>query len=89
MSTPARAPISKVERIIAFMALGIAVIAFVALIVVVGAPLAGVPGDAMTTPLWQTLFLVAYFGLPIAFVLMLTLVIIRIVSNRRHRTDDR
>lgn len=68
------------------MALGIAVLAFLTLIVVLGAPVVGVAGESMTTPLWQTLFTVAYFGFPLAFLLMLTLIIIRIVSNRRARS---
>lgn len=83
--TTERAPISAAERILAFMALGIAVVALVCLIVVIGAPVVGVDPGSMTTAGWQLLFLIAYFGFPVAFVLMLSLFVIRIVSNRRRR----
>lgn len=83
MSTPSQAPVSRAERVVAFMAVGIAIVAFVCLLTVLSAPLFGVPGESMTAPGWQFAFLVAYFGFPLAFVLIIALIITRVVQNRR------
>ncbi|GGA62739.1 hypothetical protein GCM10011490_11490 [Pseudoclavibacter endophyticus] len=88
MGTEEQAPVSNVERIVAFMAIGIGVVAFLCLIAVLMAPLLGVPAASLTAPGWQVAFLVAYFGLPLAVLLLIGLVIARIVQNRRHRARD-
>lgn len=85
MSNTARTPISNVERIVAFVAIGLAIVAFCCLVAVLAAPALGVAAGALTSSGWQTVFLVAYFGFPVAFVLMLGLIIARIVQNRRAR----
>lgn len=76
---------SRVERILALLAIGIAVIAVACLVAVLVAPLVGVPGSAMVAPGWQVAFLVAYWGLPIAVLLLIGLVISRLAQNRRRR----
>ena len=83
MATSNSAPVSRAERLLAFMAIGIAFVSFVGLIVVLAAPLVGVDPESMTAPGWQTVFMVAYFGLPTAFLLMMTLLVVRFVANRR------
>lgn len=86
MSNKSQAAVSRVERIVAFVAIGIGVVAFLCLLAVLIAPLAGVPGDSMVAPGWQVAFLVAYFGFPIAVALMLALIVTRLIQNRRHRS---
>ncbi|WP_424463082.1 hypothetical protein [Pseudoclavibacter helvolus] len=84
MTSSNGAPIAKGERILAFMALGIAAISFIALLVLLATPLLGIEVDA-TNPIWPTLLFVTYLGFPVAFLLILSLIIWRIVANRRSR----
>lgn len=88
MNNTDKAPVSGFERTIAFMAIGIAIVAFICLLVVLTAPLLGVPGESMVAPGWQITFLVAYFGFPVAFLLMIALIITRLVQNRRSRSHE-
>jgi TRAP-type C4-dicarboxylate transport system permease small subunit len=77
-------PPSRVQRSLTFMiaaVIGLSVLAFVALLI----------GMATQTldydnQLWQVVFFVPYFGLPIGFVLIFVLLII---SIRRRRQDAR
>ena len=85
MNSPQQAAISQFERIVSFVAVGLAIIAFVALMAVLSAPLFGVAPEAMAEPGWQATFLTAYLGFPLAFVLMISLILTRIVQNRRAR----
>ncbi|MGO2112114.1 MAG: hypothetical protein ACTH31_10925 [Pseudoclavibacter sp.] len=87
MSNSDQAPVSRVERTVAFMAIGIGIVAFLCLMAVLIAPLVGMSAEAMTSPLWQLVFMVAYFGLPLAILIMIGLVIARWVQNRRHRAQ--
>lgn len=83
-TTPSTRP-SRVERTIAAVAIGVAIIAFGCLMAVLLAPALGVPGSSMVAPGWQATFLIAYWGLPLAFLLLIGLVIARLAQNRRRR----
>lgn len=85
MNSPQQAPVSRGERVVAFLAIGLAIVAFIALMAVLSAPLFGVAAEAMAEPVWQATFFVAYFGFPLAFVLIIGLILARILQNRRAR----
>lgn len=82
MENAANAPVSRVERLLAVAAAGIAALSFLALMTVLAAPLFGVSGESWTHPGWQALVLVSYFGFPLAFCLVVAVIGIRIASNR-------
>lgn len=77
------APVSRGERILAFMAVGIAIVSFACLMAVLVAPLTGASPESMTAPIWSVLLAVAYIGFPLALLLMIALLVWRLVINRR------
>ena len=72
------APVSRGERILAFMAVGIAIVSFACLMAVLVAPLTGASPES-----WSVLLAVAYIGFPLALLLMIALLVWRLVINRR------
>ncbi|MDJ1372050.1 hypothetical protein C7K25_11835 [Gulosibacter molinativorax] len=71
------------ERILAYLTVGIAAISFVALFTVLLAPLFGVDFATSTSWVWPACVLIAYWGFPVAFVLLVIFVIWRVIANRR------
>ncbi|HET8896704.1 MAG: hypothetical protein M3Y46_12790 [Actinomycetota bacterium] len=80
MPENAPVPLNRIERVLAAMIL--AIIA-VSLLAIISTMLAAGAGTEMSGGIWPALMLVGYIGLPIAFVLIVTFLI---VSARRRRT---
>jgi hypothetical protein len=73
-------PLNRIERVLAAMILAIIAISLLA---IVATMLAAGGGAQMSGGIWPSLMLIGYIGLPIAFLLILTFLI---VSVRRRRT---
>lgn len=82
--TPPGAPgISRLERILAIMIVAIVVLALVCFVAVIVATSAGVGADdGFSHGIWPAVFFVPYLGLPLAFVL----VVVVLVSNGMRRS---
>ncbi|SJM71728.1 hypothetical protein [Gulosibacter sp. 10] len=72
-----------VERILAYLATGIAILAFIGLLTVLLAPLFGVDYATSHLWVWNASMFVAYWGFPVALILVVALLLIRVISNRR------
>lgn len=73
---------SRVERLLTSIALVIAVISLVAFVTVMIAEYSGL-AVTWSSPFWLTTFFFAYYGLPIALVFVIGLIIWRVFSNKR------
>lgn len=71
------------DRAVATAALIIAVLALAAFAAVIIATFAGLPGAAWSEPMWVTITTVAYWGLPLALLLLIILVVGRVVRRQR------
>lgn len=80
MPENAPVPLNRIERVLAAMILAIIAISLLA---IVATMLAAGSGAQMSGGIWPSLMLIGYIGLPIAFLLILTFLI---VSVRRRRT---
>lgn len=81
-NTPS-APVSRAERVLAAIAAIVASLGFLALMIVLAAPLFGVTGDSWTQQPWPALVLLAYFGLPAGFCFVVAVIIVRAIASRR------
>ncbi|RRJ87476.1 hypothetical protein EG850_04020 [Gulosibacter macacae] len=79
----ADAPTSRLERILAISSVVIAVLALVSLIVLLLVPAFGFEFGNPPAWYWDALLAVAYYGFPVAFILVVTLIVMRMVANRR------
>lgn len=77
-NSPADPPVRRIDRILAFMALGIAVISVLCLFAIIIATGAGL---RPATGVWPIVAVVPMVGLPIAFLLILALLITSIVRR--------
>ncbi len=80
MPENAPVPLNRIERVLAAMILAIIAISLAA---IVATMLGAGAGLDMSGGIWPSLMLVGYIGLPIAFLLIVTFLI---VSARRRRT---
>ena len=74
---------SLVERTLAITAVTLAAVAFVCLVVVFAAPMLGVEFGTPPAWYWDVLLAVGYYGIPIAFALVVVVIILRTIANRR------
>ncbi len=74
---------SLVERTLAITAVTLAAVAFVCLVVVFAAPMFGVEFGTPPAWYWDVLLAVGYYGIPIAFALVVLVIILRTIANRR------
>ncbi|CAG7844057.1 hypothetical protein USB125703_00278 [Pseudoclavibacter triregionum] len=72
---------SKLDRWLAGVALVSAILALAAFAAVIIATFSGVTGEAWSSPIWVAVFTVAYWGLPLALVAIIALVIRRAVAR--------
>ncbi|TCO37002.1 hypothetical protein EV639_10586 [Rathayibacter tanaceti] len=77
------AGIGRAERTLAYMFIAIIIMTVLAFLAILVAPALGV--RAYTGPLWQFVFAVPLVGLPIAFVMMIAMLI---VGVRRRRAQS-
>ncbi len=87
MSTPAPPGTTRLERILAFMLVGISVVSVVCLLVVLIATWAGATDFGGTV--WPVVAMTPYFGLPLAFLLLLTLLVLATVRRARSAAPAR
>lgn len=80
MPENAPVPLNRIERVLAAMILAIIAISLLAIITTM---LAAGAGTRMSGGVWPSLMLIGYLGLPIAFLLIVTFLV---VSVRRRRT---
>lgn len=71
------------ERLLAYLTVGIAGLSFLALFTVLLAPLFGVDFAVSDFWLWPTCVFIAYWGFPLALILLIVFVIWRVIANRR------
>ena len=77
------APIGRAERALALAAIVIAAIAFLCLLVVFVAPLVGLQYGEPPAWYWDALMAIGYYGFPVAFLCVVALLVLRMISNRR------
>jgi len=78
-------PIRRIDRVLAFMSLGLvllSVICFFAIMIGSGA------GVGTTGPLWQLVAVIPLIALPVAFAMMLAVIIMSFVRRARANRGD-
>lgn len=86
MSTPASGadvPIRRIDRIFAFMSLGIALFAIICFFAIMIGTATGMQQEDFRYGVWPVVAAVPLFGLPIAFLLILALLIMSFVRRAR------
>jgi hypothetical protein len=73
----------RVERILAFMSLGIALLSIVCFFAIIIGTATGMTRDDFLTGIWPLVAVLPNIGLPLAFVLIITLLVITWVRRRR------
>lgn len=84
MPENAPVPLNRIERVLASMiagVVGLSLIAIVATLIGSGS------GADMSTGVWPPLLGIGYFGLPLAFLLILVFLIVTVVRRRRIARD--
>ncbi|HMM83459.1 MAG TPA: multidrug ABC transporter ATPase [Terrimesophilobacter sp.] len=82
--TPPPVRINQTERILAYGVLilvGLALVCFIA--VIVGTTLGAGANDGFSHGIWPTVFFVQYYGLPLAFLLIIALLVSNAVRRSR------
>jgi uncharacterized membrane protein len=79
--TPGDVPIRRIDRVLAFMSLGLLVLSIVSFFAVIIAQPLGVTD--FSEGIWPTLIVIPMIGLPIAFVLLLVVLIMSFVRRGR------
>ncbi len=80
MPENAPVPLNRIERVLAAM---IAAVAGISIIAIASTMIASVSGAAMSDGVWPAAVLVGYFGLPLAFLLIVAFIIVSSVRRRR------
>lgn len=73
--------IRAIDRFLSFASLVVIVLAFVCFVAVIVGTAVGV--QDFSTPLWQTIFAVMYFGLPLGAVMFFAVIIMNMVRRSR------
>ncbi len=76
-------PIRRIDRILAFMALGIAILSIVCFFAIMIATGSGMEQADFSQGIWPMVAAIPLFGLPIAFLMILTLLIMSFVRRSR------
>ena len=90
MSTQSRGPevpIRRIDRILAFTALGIAAAAVICFFVIIIGTALGMDLAAFGEGLWPVIAAIPYWGLPLAFVMIIVLLVMSFV--RKGRAESR
>ncbi|HEX5857305.1 MAG TPA: multidrug ABC transporter ATPase [Microbacterium sp.] len=85
MSTPASSdvPIRRIDRILAFMSLGIALLSIICFFAIIIGTGTGMEQGDFATGIWPMVAAIPLFGLPIAFLLIIALLIMSFVRRAR------
>lgn len=73
-------PVRRIDRILAFMSLGLIVLSIVCFFAVI---IGSATGAAMATGIWPTIGVIVWIAPPLAFVLMMTVLIMSFVRRAR------
>jgi len=77
----------RAERILAYMFVGIIGISILAFLAVMFGTLAGAAADdGFSNGIWPFVIMLPWFGLPLAFLLLIALLIVNAVRRRRQST---
>lgn len=76
-------PVRRVDRILAFMSLGLVALSIVCFLAIIIGSAVGMDQDAFSEGLWPTVAAIPLLGLPVAFVLMLILLTMSFVRKGR------
>ena len=78
----------RAERILAYMFVGIIGISILAFLAVMFGTLAGAAADdGFSNGVWPFVIMLPWFGLPLAFLLLIALLIVNAVRRRRQSTS--
>ncbi|MFF2372644.1 multidrug ABC transporter ATPase [Agromyces sp. NPDC058110] len=84
MSETQQSGSQRVERVLAFMFAGLVLLSIAAFIAVIFATVAGVAeNDGFSQGVWPVVIMLPWFGLPIAFLLLIALFIVHAVNRSR------
>lgn len=75
---------SRLEKVLSYLAASLAGISFVALLALLVAPMLGVDFGTNTL-MWGIIAAVPNYGFPLAFLLIVAIIILSVVRNRRAR----
>jgi uncharacterized BrkB/YihY/UPF0761 family membrane protein len=81
------APVSRFERILAFMLLGLVLLSVGTFLAIIIGTWQGMGSSDFAGGIWPVVVMVPYIGLPLAFVVLITLMISSVV--RRSRENKR
>lgn len=76
-------PIRRIDRILAFMSLGIAILSIVCFFTIMIATGSGMEQADFSQGIWPMVAAIPLFGLPIAFLMILALLIMSFVRRSR------
>lgn len=76
-------PVRRIDRILAFTALGIAAASVVCFFAIIIGTAVGMDQDAFGEGVWPVVAAIPYWGLPLAFVLIITLLVMSFVRKGR------
>ncbi|MGO1544542.1 MAG: hypothetical protein ACTHXA_09415 [Gulosibacter sp.] len=74
---------SMAERLLAYLTVGVAALSFIALFTILLAPLFGVDFASSDLWIWPVSMFIAYWGFPLALILLVAFVLWRVIANRR------
>lgn len=83
MANSENAPASPAERTIAIAAIVIAIASMLSLLGILIAGMLGANVGGEPRWIWDSLIAIAYYGFPLAFLFVVTLIVIRMIANRR------
>jgi uncharacterized membrane protein len=87
--TPPPVRVSRLERILAVLVAAIVILALVCFVaVIVGTSLGAGADDGFSHGVWPAVFMVPYLGLPLAFVLIVVLLISNALRRSRAAKAD-
>ncbi|WP_298040749.1 multidrug ABC transporter ATPase [uncultured Microbacterium sp.] len=75
--------VRRVDRILAFTALTLAALSVICFFAIIFGSAAGMTQEAFTTGIWPAVVAIPPFGLPLAFVLIITLLVMSFVRKGR------
>jgi uncharacterized BrkB/YihY/UPF0761 family membrane protein len=81
------APVSRFERILAFMLLGLVLLSVGTFLAIIIGTWQGMGSSDFAGGIWPVVVMVPYIGLPLAFVVLITLMITNVI--RRSRENKR
>ena len=81
-------PVRRIDRILAFMSLGIAILSIVCFFAIMISTATGMEQADYSTGIWPVVTAIPLFGLPLAFILILVLLIMSFVRRARANRGD-